>query len=285
MPAKRDAYHSPAIRAFANELTAHREQAGLNIRELADLLGYTRQYVSQIEACKNRPSRKYAEDCDSFFKTNGVFLRLWKNIDETQDLMALPPGFTDYVEREALADELRIYCALLVVGLFQCDSYARTIIRAYATGDGTDLLDKRMARKQIFDREDSPQLFLILDEGVLQRVIGGPSVMCDQLRYLLEVSRRPKIQIQVIRYNSGYHQGLGGDLIVLHFDDGPGMGYVESGGIGVTVDQPEQVASMTVRYDVIRGHALSVDESRVMIHDYLESYERQAADQMAQEQP
>src|SRR5690242_14354293 len=100
MPAQRDPYTSPAMRAYANELGAWREEFKLTKAELSRLLGYTPQYVGQVEDCKNRPSRKFGEDCDTFFKTNGVFLRLWKNLNETRNLAMLPPGFPEYAERE-----------------------------------------------------------------------------------------------------------------------------------------------------------------------------------------
>jgi DNA-binding XRE family transcriptional regulator len=68
MPAQRDPYESPAIRAFANELKAWRGSTAK--AELAETLGYTPQFIYQIEAEKNIPSEKFAEDLDTFFKTS-----------------------------------------------------------------------------------------------------------------------------------------------------------------------------------------------------------------------
>jgi len=100
MSALRTPSLSPALRAFGNELTAWREEARLSKVELARLLGYTPQYVGQVEDCKNRPSRKFAEDCDTFHKTNGTFVRLWQNISDTRHAPVLLPGFPEYRERE-----------------------------------------------------------------------------------------------------------------------------------------------------------------------------------------
>ncbi|MCP2343689.1 helix-turn-helix domain-containing protein [Actinomadura rupiterrae] len=283
MPAQRDPYASPAIKAFANELTAYRDQADLSISELAKILGYTPQFVGQVEACKNKPSKKFAEDCDTHFKTNGVFVRLWKNIDETQDLTTLPPGFTDYVGREALADKLHVYCALLVDGLFQVESYARAIISASRTGDVDDLVAKRMERGLILERENPPQVFLILDEGVVRRAIGAPAIMRDQLKHLFALSFNPMIQLQIVPYRTHYHPGLGGSLTILGFPDAASVGYTESAGIGVLVEQPEGVTGLAMRYDLLRGHALNMEESRAMIKDAMENYDRQAADHVAEE--
>jgi Domain of unknown function (DUF5753)/Domain of unknown function (DUF397) len=54
------------------------------------------------------------------------------------------------------------------------------------------------------DRTASPQLWCILDEGVLHRAIGGSKVMRSQLFRLAEVAEHPKTTIQVIR-SGGTH--------------------------------------------------------------------------------
>jgi len=48
-------------------------------------------------------------------------------------------------------------------------------------------------------RTGAPQLWRILDEGVLHRAIGGSKVMRSQLYRLAEVAEHPKTTIQVIR--------------------------------------------------------------------------------------
>lgn len=78
MVAQRNPYEFPAVRAFATELTAWRDEAGLSKTEFAEALGYTPQLIGQLESAKNIPSKKFSEDVDTFFKTNGLYLRLWK---------------------------------------------------------------------------------------------------------------------------------------------------------------------------------------------------------------
>ena len=55
-------------------------------------------------------------------------------------------------------------------------------------------------------RTGAPQLWCILDEGVLHRAIGGSKVMRSQLYRLAEVAEHPKTTIQVIRFG-GAHAG------------------------------------------------------------------------------
>lgn len=115
--AQRDPYEFPAIRAFAAELAAWR---GIMPKtELAEILGYTPQLIGQIEVGKNLPSRRFAEDLDTYFKTNGLFLRLWKLISETRHIAALPPGFSKFVQLEREAGGIRIFALMLITGLLQ----------------------------------------------------------------------------------------------------------------------------------------------------------------------
>ncbi|HZE30884.1 MAG TPA: hypothetical protein VE198_05525, partial [Actinoallomurus sp.] len=107
MVAQRDPYEFPAIRAFAAELEAWR--GSMAKTELAEVLGYTPQLIGQLEAAKNIPSQKFAEDLDTYFKTNGLFVRLAKLVNETRHLAILPPGFPEFVEREAEATRMYIF--------------------------------------------------------------------------------------------------------------------------------------------------------------------------------
>jgi transcriptional regulator with XRE-family HTH domain len=270
MVAQRDPYEFPAIRAFAAELAAWR--GGLSKAELAETLGYTPQLIGQLEAGKNIPSKKFAEDVDTYFTTNGLFVRLWKLINETRHLAALPPGFSKFVELEAQANAIRVFGLLLITGLLQTEAYAREILLTIQQPDVVDeFVASRMERQTIFAREKSPRLWATFDERALRCMVGGPDVMRGQLEHLLEVSLRPNVMVEIVPESTRAHAGLGGDLILLSFNDEPDVAYTESSGRGQVVDDPAGVADFHVRYDLIRGHALPVAESRKLIESVLES--------------
>jgi hypothetical protein len=81
-----------------------------------------------------------------------------------------------------------------------------------------------MARQNILDRTGAPQLWCILDEGVLHRAIGGAKVMRSQLYRLAEVAEHPRTTIQVIR-SGGAHAGLLGGFIIADLDSKPSVAY------------------------------------------------------------
>ncbi|GAA0316692.1 helix-turn-helix transcriptional regulator [Actinoallomurus spadix] len=272
MVAQRDPYESPTIRAFAAELEAWRSEAGLSKVEFAETLGYTPQLISQLEAAKNIPSKKFAEDTDTFFKTKGVFVRLWKLVNDTRHLAALPPGFPEFVERETKADAIRVFGLLLVTGLLQTEEYAREILLTVQQPDVVDrFIASRMERQAILARDKPPRLWATFDERALRCMVGGPEIMRGQLEHLLEASKRPNIMIEVVPISAGAYAGLEGDVTLLSFDGRPDIAYTEAAGRGQVVEDPSGVTDFHVRYDLIRGHALPVAESRTLIESIMES--------------
>ena len=111
----------------------------------------------------------------------------------------------------------------LVPGLLQTPGYARAVLatRPNTAEDEIDnLVAARLARQAILTREDPPPplLWALIDEGVLYRPVAPAEVMHDQLMYLVEMSRRPNITIQVLPYSAGGHTGLLGAFTIADLD-------------------------------------------------------------------
>ncbi|WP_395104729.1 DUF5753 domain-containing protein [Actinomadura sp. SCN-SB] len=271
MPARSEPYDAPAVITFATELETWRTQAGLTKTELSKSLGYTDSYVGQVELCKNLSSQKFAEDLDTYFKTNGLFLRLWERIDETRHLSTLPPGFPQYLDYETRAETIRNSSPNLMGGLLQTENYARTIFgRSPSLDDVERWVHERMKRQEIFTRDNPPRTWFIMDEAVLRRIVGSREIMREQLAHLLEFSERPTNMVHIVPLNVGYHEGLGGVFTILGMEDGGNIAYTESCGEGVLLKQPPLVARRLVEYDLVRSHALPVEESRVLIKTVME---------------
>jgi hypothetical protein len=272
MPAQRDPYELPAIRAFAAELTAWRVEAGLSKIQLAEALGYTPQLIGQFETCKNIPSKKFAEDTDTFFKTNGVFVRLWKLIDETRHLAMLPPGFPDFVDREAEAARMYVFEFGVINGLFQTHDYAYEVMKAgRAPEDVEQLVTARLDRQKTLDRHEPSRVVAVFDEMAIRRMIGGRDVMREQIEHLIELAQRPNITIQIVPADTGAYAGFMGAFTILSFDDDLDLVYTE-GHIGgqLTADRAT-VGQYAIRYDLIRGAAMSADESLNLLRAILEN--------------
>jgi transcriptional regulator with XRE-family HTH domain len=133
----------------------------------------------------------------------------------------LSPWFQNYLDLEQAAELIRAYEIQFVPGLLQTEAYARAVISlAHGTGGAREIsrrVELRMARTRILDRPEPPRLWAVIDEAVLRRPIGGPSVLRAQVEWLLQVTDMPNVRLQVIRFRAGGHAAAGGAFSILRF--------------------------------------------------------------------
>lgn len=114
----------------------------------------------------------------------------------------------------------------------------------------------RMDRQAILHQEEPPLLWVILDEGVLRRPVGGAHVMHEQLVQLAEAARLPNIVVQVIPLSVGAHQGMSGNFVIADFADGPSAVYQDTAARGQIVEDADDIAAVTVMWDTLNSEAL-----------------------------
>ncbi|MFZ3560926.1 helix-turn-helix domain-containing protein [Streptomyces sp. BH055] len=134
----------------------------------------------------------------------------------------LPDWFSLYVSLEGAASMIRAYEPHFVPGLLQTEEYARAVFDAGTVGrsrpDEVDRhIDLRMARQSLLDREDSPHLWVVMDETALRRTPGNPDVLRGQLDRLIEAVRRPNVTLQIAEFASGPHPGTFGPFTLFRF--------------------------------------------------------------------
>lgn len=262
MPVKPDPPR--ALTDFADELKAHRAQAGMSRDELAAKVSYSPSLIAMIETGKRSPSCKLAELLDVVFSLPGTFTRLEKRLRD----IPFPASFRPFVAHEAAATSLRWYEHALVPGLLQTEDYARAVLstRPNTSEDVIEeLVAARMRRQDVLDRDEPPLLWVLIDEGVLRRQVGSAEVMHDQFVHLAEMSRRPNITIQVVPYSAGAHSGLLGSFVIADLDDSPPIAYLETAAEGETVEDPSVVARLGLTFDNLRSKALPDVASRDLI--------------------
>jgi len=145
----------------------------------------------------------------------------------------LPSWFHSYVGLESAAKLIRTYELQFVPGLLQTADYARAVISiAHGMGQPSDLerrVNLRLNRQQILTRTDPPQFWAVLDEGCLRRLVGGLDVMRGQITALIDATKMPHVQLQLMPFHFGGHSGAGGSFSILRFPDQdlPDVVYVE----------------------------------------------------------
>jgi hypothetical protein len=127
-----------------------------------------------------------------------------------------PKFIHSWIDNEKTATGLFYWEPILVPGILQIEAYARAILTHELNSQ--ESLDARVAarleRQQILSGPQSPMVSVVLAEKVLHGGIGSAEVMRDQLTYLTEVSRQPKVTIQVIPATVGAHAGMGAPVAI-----------------------------------------------------------------------
>ncbi|MBC2905304.1 helix-turn-helix domain-containing protein [Streptomyces cupreus] len=257
---------------FGYELRRKREEAGLTQKELGDILFCTGSLIGQIETTLKVPTREFAERADAALMTDGMFSRLIGLVLRSQ----LPSWFQPYAEMEATATYISTYQCQLVYGLLQTPEYARAVLSVDQDDRLDEMVAARMERQRILSRDEPPVLWVVLDEAVLYRQIGGREVMHDQLAHLLRLFEKPWIQIQVLPFSVGEHAGMMGTFTLLRFADHPDLHYSESYDAGHMTANPQVIRERSVGYARLQAEALSPRESAALIARVMEErYEEQ----------
>jgi transcriptional regulator with XRE-family HTH domain len=159
----------------------------------------------------------------------------------------LPSWFQSYLGLEAAASLIRSYEVQFVPGLLQTEAYARAVILLGHASARPDEIERRvelrLERRRILSSPNPPEFWAVVDEGALRRPIGGLAVMREQLRSLIEVTRQPRVRLQVIPFQAGGHAAAGGAFSILRFPepDLQDVVYVEQLTSALYLEKPDDV--------------------------------------------
>lgn len=219
-------------------------QVGFKDRDIVDLL--THYGVTDEEVREELRSRAVRANSPSW----------WHEYPDV-----VPTWFEAYVGLEEAASEIRTYEVQFVPGLLQTADYARavTMLTYSNPKEINSRVSLRMTRQAILDRPDSPSLWVVLDEALLRRPVGGPSVMRAQLKHLIQMSQRPNMTIQVIPFKAGGHAAAGGSFSLLRFAeyDLPDVVYMEQLSSAQHLNKPDVVDRYLTVFERLRTDALS----------------------------
>ncbi|MER7741177.1 helix-turn-helix transcriptional regulator [Streptomyces sp. NPDC096538] len=248
------------------ELRRQREAHGLKQGQLGEIIFCTGSLIGQIETTKKVPTRDFSERVDAALGTDGLFSRLIGLVLRSQ----LPTWFQPYAEMEAKAAYISTYQAQLVYGLLQTEEYARAVLATGAPDDLEGLVTARMERQRILEREQPPLVWVVLDEAVLHRPIGGTGVMRRQLAHLLNFAGHRWLHVQVLPNKAGEHASLAGSFNFLRFEDDPDAVYTEDVISGHMTANSETIKEAALRYARVQAAALSVEDSAELIARLME---------------
>ncbi|HZB30577.1 MAG TPA: helix-turn-helix transcriptional regulator [Streptosporangiaceae bacterium] len=187
-PRKLDPTASAAA-LFGAKVRKHREAHGWTQDQLGEKVYCTGDLISKIELAVRSPSKQLAVSFDRLFGTDEYFQELWHLVNKE----TLPDWFRPYPDLEAEATTIRTFALALIPGLLQTEDYARAVFSFGQPPEKIDqLLAARMKRQEVLVRSEPPLLWVVLDEFVLHRRIGGLEIMRAQLDHLLEGRAAPQ---------------------------------------------------------------------------------------------
>ena len=275
---------------LTQELRKLRNNRGMRQKDVAEALDWSVSKLIRIENGTVGPSKTDLE----------ALLREYRVIDNdliaeliTRARAARGPAWWDrykpmadkafeaYIGFEAGASSIRTFQGLLIPGLLQTESYARSLAATYVSPDRIDaVVELRLHRqKEVFARK--PEQIHIVDEAAIYRRVGD--AMLEQLRHLAQLAERPEVSILVIPFAAGLHFGLKGPFALLSFELGrlddvlylesarrgdllvtnPGM---FSGAVSATVyDAADEIASFEDGFQSLWRVALSPGDSLELI--------------------
>jgi transcriptional regulator with XRE-family HTH domain len=273
---------SPTVRRrrLAAEMRRLRQASKLTIEQVAESLEWSPGKVSKIENARvsvlPRDARRLL---DVYGVTEGTERELllslaresrergwWQQYGET-----VPEWFATYVGLEAEASAIATYQAETVPGLLQTQRYAAALHRAELMNATEEEIERhvalRMERQAHLTEPDAPQLWVVLNEAVLRRVVGGREVMREQLVKLTEAANSPNITLQVLPFGAGAHASMDSAFSIVSFDpptDGD-IVYFEHPTCSLYLEKAHEVARYRLVYEHLRAASLSLDESRRLI--------------------
>jgi hypothetical protein len=261
-----------------------REQAALTGEEVGSSMDRSGSWVSRVETGRVGVRTRDLQDLLELYRVKDPTLteelvglaregkqRGWWS--KYADTLAGP--YATFIGFEAEASEVLTYEAICVPGLLQTEDYARALFMAGIPVLSRDVIERRlevrMERQRLLTGSNPLRVCAILDESLLLRQIGGPDVMCGQLKHLAELSRIPNITIQIEPYSAGTHPGMVGSFTVVRFPlpEDPDIVYVESIAGDIFGDSEDALWYRDI-FDHLRANALSPAESRQRIEQALD---------------
>jgi transcriptional regulator with XRE-family HTH domain len=276
---------SPVVQSLLlrNELQRLRKTKGLTQKQVAEPLEWSTAKLLRIEGGRTPLTRTDLHVLlDSYGVTEpGERERLqelargsrepgwWQSY---KDRSYFSDDFLAYVGYEAGASFIRQTQNSIIPGLLQTKQYAEAYIaRMFGPEKVTLPVQFRLQRQEELNNgPNPPRQFFILDEAVIRRCVGvkvDPEIMPAQLDQLVKAVEKDHIDIAVIPFNTGEHQGMNGNFTLLQFEgDLADILYLEGPQSNELIsDHVERITTYAEFFENLQREALPPTESVQLI--------------------
>lgn len=275
-----------AKRRLSRRLAAMRVRAGFSANEVGDKLNWSRGRLQRMEGNQWRlPEASFVRDLARIYGAGDadeselldltVHARArqwWRAYEDVFGKDDEFPGFENDAAR------IGTYMPLVLPGLLQTRPYTEAHMRAGSKPPDwrARALEVRLRRQQILDRpRAAPWLTAVITEASLAYRWGTPAERRDQLEHLIAVSRRPNVELRLLRFEDGPHPGMSSLINIFEFpdDQDPGIVYLETDSAIQEITKPEDVQAYTVTFGRIRQAALAPAAATTYLEKLAETLE------------
>jgi len=272
-----------AKRRLSRRLLQLRVQSGYTANHVCDMLNWGRGKVGRFEA--NQWKRPEMSDIRDLLRIYNVDEGEREQLEELAIQARARPWWRDYSDIfenefpgfENDASRIRVFMPLVLPGLLQSQDYAEAFIRTGPRPPSwrRKALDTRLRRQEILSRpgDTAATLTAVITEASLRYQWGSRSERRDQIEHLIDMGRRPNIDLRIQRFADGPPPGLSSAINIFDFAEGePSIAFTETGFAVVEVNEPDQVGRYIQSFEKAVDGALEPSDTAI--------YLRQLADQL-----
>lgn len=263
------------MRQLGAALQQLREAAGKTQVEAAEWIDLKPSALSRIENGTRRAMPHYVRNlCELYgvdIEQSAALQQLASEAKErgwwAQYGSTVPRWFEVYLGMETDAQEAWDFSTMFVPGILQSERY----IDVVSPGDAKQVRLER--QKRLTSDADPLTLRAILDQAVVERIVGDATVMQHQIRHLMELSALANVTLQLLPFGAGAYTAVTA-FTALRFPDHPmNTIYVEIPGGAVYHEKPADVHLYTKMFNHLS--ALALDEAKTLA--FLEHLERRCS--------
>ncbi|GHD87604.1 helix-turn-helix domain-containing protein [Streptomyces naganishii] len=264
------------------QLAGFREDAGMSQEQAARELGFSAAKLSRMESGKGRrpPAEGDVRALLQLYDTDeyeaSVLLRLLRRAGEPgwwqrYDKRLMPEWFDRLVGLQEAAAAIRTFEIQYVPGLLQTSAYTRAVVErglpTASAGEVQRRVELRMRRAELLRRQDAPQLWAVIDESVLLRVLGSREVMREQLAHLVQMAQRPNVTVQIIPLDVTNASAPAIPITYLRFGglDLPDVVYLEHIKSANFLEDRDETEEYRIALDRLADEALTPQESLALL--------------------
>ncbi|MEV0024388.1 helix-turn-helix transcriptional regulator [Streptomyces atroolivaceus] len=259
---------SDSLKTFGAVLKALRDEARLTQEQFAPRVGYSAAYIAKIEQGKRFPPRDLLDRSEEVLGAVAarVLAAAAKSLTRK---VGLASWFLQWAAVEEDTTSLYAYECRVIPGLLQPEQYIHALFERHLPPLTQEQSERqvaaRLARQQLLIDRPNTSFSFIIEQGLLERRLGGSHVTKVLLDHLLLVGRYRNVEIQVMPLVQEDHAGFEGEMYLAETADHRWVGYVEGHGTSMLITDAKAASYMLQRYGKMRSQALSHQDTTSLL--------------------